>query len=228
MKAKFIQKVMAGALAMTLVIAPAVSVQASGTGGSGAIGTGGSQSSSTEAQVKKIVNEGSGGSVSSIAVIPAASSVAGVKTTVKGVYIATVVNGSAITTPLNTITSGYGLKAGEMPSARIYNMDAKKSPLAAAAFNSVAQSVGAVVGPCVNVEIGKLAKGKFSLLPSDGAEISISFGIPASFAQSGKTFAVACVRPGGAVSILEDTDNNPNTVTFNTTGGQGAYAIIKY
>lgn len=228
MKAKFIQKVMAGALAMTLVIAPAVSVQASSTGGSGAAGTGGSQSSSTVEKVEEIVSESTGGSVSSVAAIPNTSSVAGVKTTVKGVYIATSVNGSAITTALSTITSSYGLTAGETPSARIYNLDVKKSPLAAAALDSVAQSVGAVVGPYVNVEIGKLAGGKFSLLPSDGAEITVSFGIPSSFAQAGKTFAVACVRPGGAVSILEDTDSNPNTVTFNTTGGQGAYAIIRY
>ena len=73
-----------------------------------------------------------------------------------------------------------------------------------------------------------MSSGKFGLLPADGAEITVSFGIPASFAQSGKTFAVACVRPGGAVSILQDVDDNPNTVTFNTTGGQGAYAIIRY
>ena len=222
MKAKFIQKMMAGALAMTLVIAPAVSVQASSTGGAGAGGTGGSSSSSTEEQVEEIAG------VSSIAAIPTTSSVAGVRTTMKGVYIATVVNGSAITTPLSSIASGYGLTAGETPYARIYNMDVKKSPLAAAALNSVAQSVGADVGPYVNVELGKMSGGKFGLLPSDGAEISVSFGIPASFAQSGKTFAVACVRPGGAVSVLKDIDNNPNTVTFNTTGGQGAYAIIRY
>lgn len=222
MKAKFIQKVMAGALAMTLVIAPVVSVQASDTGGSGAGGTGGSSSSSTEEQVEEIAG------VSSIAAIPTTSSVAGVRTTMKGVYIATVVNGSVITTPLSSIASGYGLTSGETPYARIYNMDVKKSPLAAAALNSVAQSVGADVGPYVNVELGKMTKGKFGLLSSDGAEITVSFGIPASFAQSGKTFAVACVRPGGAVSILKDTDNNPNTVTFNTTGGQGAYAIIRY
>ena len=218
MKAKFIQKVMAGALAMTLVIAPAVSVQATGA----QEGTGASSSSSTEEQVEEITE------VSSIAAVPTTSSVAGVRTTMKGVYLATVVNGSVITTPLSTITAGYGLSAGETPYARIYNMDAKKSPLAAAALNSVAQSVGADVGPYVNVELGKMEGGKFGLLPSDGAEISVSFGIPASFAQSGKTFAVACVRPGGAVSILKDIDDNPNTVTFNTTGGQGAYAIIRY
>ena len=233
MKAKFIQKMMAGALDLTLVAAPAMSVHA--TGGSGS-GTGGSSAPSTEERVVEIVNEsieasnegGGGSSVSSVAAIPDSSSVAGVRSTVKGVYIATSVNGTAITTALSTISSSYGLGAGEVPSARIYNLDVKKSPLAAAALNSVAASVGATVGPYVNVEIGKLKGGKFSLLPADGAEITVSFGIPASFAQADKTFAVACVRPGGAVSILQDIDNNPNTVTFNTTGGQGAYAIIKY
>lgn len=235
MKAKFIQKMMAGALAMALVVAPAMSVHA--TPAAGGSGTGGSSSVSSEEKVVEIVNEsiavdesedGGGSSVSSVAAIPDSSSVAGIRTTVKGVYIATSVNGTAITTGLSTIVANYGLGAGEVPSARIYNLDVKKSPLAAAALNQVAQSVGAVVGPYVNVEIGKMKGGKFSLLPSDGAEITVSFGIPASFAQAGKTFAVACVRPGGAVCILQDIDNNPNTVTFNTTGGQGAYAIIKY
>ena len=30
------------------------------------------------------------------------------------------------------------------------------------------------------------------------------------------------------MTILEDVDTNPNTVTFDTTGGAGAYAMIKY
>ncbi len=234
MKAKFIQKMMAGALAMALVVTPAMSVHA--TPAAGGAGSGGSSSASSEKKVVEIVNEslaesdgeGGGSSVSSVSSIPVSSSVAGIKTTVKGVYLATSVNGTAIRTGLSTIVANYGLGAGEVPSARIYNLDVKKSPLAAAALNQAAESVGAVVGPYVNVEIGKVKGGKFSLLPSDGAEISVSFGIPASFAQAGKTFAVACVRPGGAVYILQDIDNNPNTVTFNTTGGQGAYAIIKY
>ena len=58
--------------------------------------------------------------------------------------------------------------------------------------------------------------------------IAVKIGVPKSFAQDGKTYAVICVRPGGAVSVLTDVDDNPNTVTFETTGGQGAYAIVKY
>ncbi len=227
MKAKFIQKIMAGALAVSLIATPSMSVLASNSSvGSGAAGGG------TEEKVIEIVNaaveESGNGSVSSIAEIPTTSSVAGTKTTLAGVYMATCVNGTAITTSVANIAANYGLTAGEKPYARIYNMDTKKSPLAAAAIDQAAASMGAVVGPYVNVELGKMSNGKFSLLPSDGAEITMKFGIPKSFAQDGKTFAVICVRPGGAVTILEDTDTNPNTVTFNTTGGQGAYAIIKY
>ena len=107
-------------------------------------------------------------------------------------------------------------------------MDVKKSPLAAAAINQAAEALGATVGPYINVELGFVKGGKFALLPADGAPITMSFGIPKSFIQAGKTYAVICVRPGGAVTVLPNTSTNPNVVTFATTGGQGAYAIIKY
>ena len=107
-------------------------------------------------------------------------------------------------------------------------MDAKKSSLTKAVIDDAAASIGATVGPCINIEIGMKSSGKFSLLPSDGEKIAVKIGVPKSFAQDGKTYAVICVRPGGAVSVLTDVDDNPNTVTFETTGGQGAYAIVKY
>ena len=135
---------------------------------------------------------------------------------------------SVPTTGLSTISTGYGLANGERPYARIYNMDAKKSYQAQACIDNAAASMGAVAGPAINVEIGKMASGKFSLLPADGAAISLKVGIPKNFAQSDKTFAVVAVRPGGAVSILQDTDTNPDTVTFDTTAGQAVYALIKY
>lgn len=241
MKAKFIQKMMAGALTAALIAAPSMNVFAtSDPVGSSDPVSGGSEASSesqpaltVEEEVVAIVNaaavsSGGGSGISSIAAIPATSTVAGVKSTVQGVYLATSVNGTAITSGLSNISSSYGLTAGEVPYARFSNMDVKKSSLAKAVIDQAAASLGATVGPCINIEIGKKSGGKFSLLASDGAEITIKVGIPKSFAQSGKTFAVVCVRPGGAVSVLEDTDPSPDTITFQTTGGQGAYAIIKY
>lgn len=236
MKAKFIQRMMASALAIALVAAPSISVLASGApgAGSGSPITGAASSVTAEEEVVAIINEsvgsneGGGSSVSSIAEIPVTNTVAGVKSTVQGVYIATSVNGTAITSGLAGIASSYGLASGEVPYARFSNMDVKKSNLAKAVIDNAAAALGATVGPCINIEIGKKAGGQFSLLSQDGEKITIKVGIPKSFAQDGKTFAMVCVRPGGAVTVLQDTDSDPNTITFDTTGGQGAYAIIKY
>ena len=172
-------------------------------------------------------NSGSGSSVT-VAQVPVTSSVGGVKSSLPGVYLATSVRGTAITSSLTSIADNYGLKNGERPYARIYNMDSKKSHLAQACIDDAAAAMGAVTGPAIHVEIGKMASGKFSLLPADGAEITLKVGVPKSFAQSDKTFAVVAVRPGGVVSVLTDTDTDPNTVTFDTTAGQGVYALIKY
>lgn len=234
MKASVVKRMMVAALTVTLTVAPSLGVLASGTGNQSVSGNSSSSSTSEEEAVVEAVNENlaaggdSGASVSSVAQIPTTSSVAGVKTSVAGVYLATSVNGCAVTTGLSAIAGNYGLAAGEKPYARFYNLEAKRSPLAKAAIDNAAASLNAVVGPYVNIELGKLSGGKYSLLPSDGAAIEVKLGVPKSFAQDGKKLAMICVRPGGAVSVLEDVDADPNTITFNTTGGQGAYAMIKY
>ncbi len=235
MKTKFIQKLMAGALTAALVTAPCMGVFASETqSGSNVPGILGNSASGVSQEVVAIVNESigssdeGGSSVNSIAEIPATSSVAGVTTSVRGVYLATSVNGVAVTTSAANIASSYNLGAGETPYVRVYNMNVKKSHLAAAVINQAAEALGAAVGPYINVELGYLKDGKFGLLSSDGAPITMSFGIPKSFVQDGKTYAVICVRPGGAVTVLPNTSTNPNVITFTTKGGQVAYAIIKY
>ena len=237
MKANIIKKLMIAVLAMTLTVTPTLGVMASGnqSGGSGNQTSGSSSSEKTkEEAVVEAVNENLEAaetgevSVSSVAEIPTTSTVAGVKTNVTGVYLATSVSGCAITTGLSTISGSYGLKADEKPYARFYNLEAKRSPLAKAAIDNAAVSLNAEVGPYVNIELGKLSSGKYSLLPSDGAAIEVKLGVPKAFAQNGKTIAMICVRPGGVVTVLEDIDTDPNTITFNTTGGQGAYAMIRY
>ena len=237
MKANIAKKVLLCTLTAALLVAPATGVLAAGSV-AGTKAVGGGDSGSSKSKVEEIIDSNSsaqsgqgsvsGGASSSVASVPATSSVAGVKSSLAGVYLASNVNGTAITTGLSTISDSYGLANGEKPYARIYNMDGKKSYLAQACIENAAASMGAVAGPAINVEIGKMASGKFSLLPADGAPISLKVGIPKSFAQSDKTFAVVAVRPGGVVSVLTDVDTDPNTVTFDTTAGQAVYALIKY
>lgn len=214
MKARIIKRMMTGVLAASLVMAPMMSVNAATT-----------VTGSTEDVVAEVTSSASS---ETVAEIPSTSTVAGTKTTVSGVYLATEVSGSAITTSVAAIKEGYALANNETPYAKFSNLDVKKSPLAKQAIDLAAASQGATVGPMLNVELGKMTAGKYSLLPSEGAAIRLSFGVPKNFAQADVTYAVVCVRAGGAVSILADLDSNPNTVTFDTTGGAGAYAIIKY
>lgn len=232
MKASIIKKMMTGALAVSLVMAPVMSVSAKTTTTpttpsvveeAVASGTSTTSSSSASSSTSSASNESS-----VVAEVPTTSSVAGVKTTVGGVYLASSVNGTAVTTGVSAIAQGYGLTGSERPYSKFSNLDPKKSPLAKAAIDAAAASQGATVGPMINVELGKMSAGKYSLLPSDGPAIRIAFGIPKNFVRSDATYAVVCVRAGGAVSILPDVDDNVNTITFDTTGGAGAYAIIRY
>lgn len=216
MKASIIKRMMTGVLTAALVMAPVMSVGATTTSGS------------TTSAADQIISTSTAGEVATVAEVPSTSAVAGVKSSVTGVYLATSVSGSVVSTSTAAIAEGYGLTGSEKPYAKFTNLDAKKSPLAKAAIDAAAASQGAVVGPMLNVELGKMAGGKYSLLPSDGAAIRLSFGIPKNFAQADKTYAVVVVRAGGVVSVLADVDTNPNTVTFDTTGGAGAYAIIRY
>ena len=216
MKARSIKRIMTSILVISLVMAPVITAAAT------------TKSGNSTSVVESIITSSTSGEVTSVAEVPSTSSVAGVESTVTGVYLATSVNGSAITTSIAAIAEGYGLRGDEKPYAKFFDLDAKKSPLAKQAIDLAASSLGAEVGPMLNIELGKMSAGKYSLLPSDGTPIRLSFGIPSNFTQAGKTYAVVCVRTGGAVTVLEDVDTNPFTVTFDTTGGAGAYAIIKY
>ncbi len=227
MKTSIIKKLMMGALAASLAMAPAMGVFASTTAplpGSDPAGP----DSSVTAIVAAAVAQSTDGAVTSVAEIPHISSVAGVQSTVSGVYLATSVSGTAVSTPVASIAQGYGLAAGERPYAKFSNMDPKKSYLAKQVIDMAAASRGAVVGPMLNIEFGKMSGGKYSLLPTDGPGIRVAIGLPGNFVQNGRTYAVVRVRTGGEVAILEDLDTNPSTVTFETTAGAGAYAIIRY
>lgn len=223
MRVSVMKKVLASVLTIALAAAP-MSAMASGSGSGNNGGNGGCCGGSTDA----VVAEVSDGTYTTVEAIPTTSSVAGVKTTCAGIYLATKVDGSIIVTAADTIAAGYGLTNGEKPFVKFYNFDSKKSTAAAAAIENAAASIGAEVGPIVNLEIGKMSNGKYSLLPMNGPAITAKLGIPGNFKKAGKTYAIIAVRPGGAVSVIADTDDNANTITFATTGGQGAYAIVCY
>lgn len=217
-KSKSLKRVLAAALALSLVMAPAMGVSAK-TGSTGSA----SESSS----------ESDGGTTYTPTATVAASSSVTVGgrylvSTVKGAYMSVKVPGTVVITDQNTLSAGYGLAPGEAPYVRVYDITAKNSPAAMASIDAVTGALGGTMVAAVNLELGKMAGGKFSLLAQGGAPISLVFGIPKASIKAGYAYAMVCVRPGGAFEILPDLDSDPNTVTFNTTGGLGAYAIVMY
>ena len=234
MKISVLKKLMVCALAVSLVMAPVIGASAttittpSQSVVVGAVNGYVSEASNTAAEEKPDVAAEVMTIAEAVAAIPTSSSVGGVQSAISGAYCATSVDGIAVTTELTSLIQGYGLASNEKPYAMVWDLDPKKSNLAKQAIHLAAATQGAEVGPMLNIELGKKLGGKYSLLSSNGPTIRLSVGVPANFAQDGKTFAVVRVQSGGVVTILKDVDNDPNTVTFDTTGGAGAYAIIKY
>ena len=228
MKSKSLKKALAAMLALSLVMAPVMGVSAApGTSGNDATGkvtTTTNSNASTESNTSV--------SAAEAVVIPATSSVkVGGKvlvTTIKGAYMSKTIPGTVVATDKATLAAGYGLAPGEQPYVRVYDISEAKSPAAMTSINAAAGAVGGTVVATVNVELGKLAGGKFSLLEQGGAPITMAFGIPKNAVKPGYAYAMICVRPVGVIEFLPDLDAGPNTVTFRTTGGLDENAMIMY
>ena len=210
------KRILAVVLAATMVMASALTASATTTttSTSGAGSCGSSSSSSESATVAP----------AEVKAANVAVKVAGldVKTTIAGGYAAKTVEGVAVTTPMADVKAQLGLKAGQTPYVIVYDTDAKKSHLAMDCVNAVAESIGATFVAAINVDLGAKENGKFVSL-KDGS-IAMVVGIPN--VDVTKTYSMVCVQPGGVITILDDLDTNPKTVTFAVKAGLGTYAIV--
>ena len=151
-----------------------------------------------------------------------------ITTTIKGAYLAKTINGFAVTTGAQDVVASYALKAGQTPYILVMDTDAKKSNNAMASLTAAAAALGAEMGPVINIDLGYRDHNMFYTLPTDGAKVAMTLGIPADFAQADATYAVIVVRYGGAIEVLEDLDADPATVSFETSAGLGCYAVVRY
>lgn len=208
------KRILAVVLAATMVMASALTVCATTTSTSGAGAANSSSSSSESATVAPAEVKAAG----------AAMKIAGtdVKTTIAGGYAAKKVEGVAVTTPMADVKANLGLSAGQTPYVVVYDTDAKKSHLAMDCVNAAAESLGADFVAAINVDLGAKENGKFVSLAN--GSIAMVVGIPK--VDVTKTYYMVCVQPGGVVTILEDQDTNPETVTFAVQAGLGTYAIV--
>lgn len=227
MNVKFTKRILSGALAVALLMAPGMGVFASNNAGGS--NNPGSISGNT---VPGLDNQGSSTAGSTATVetfkqVQPTSTVAGVKSTVNGAYLLQKGVAVAVTTPSANISQAFGLGVGETPYVKALDMDVKKSNLAKASLDMAAAAFGGNNVGYIQMEIGKMTNGEYSLLPAEG-KVSISFSIPAAAQSAGARYAVIRVVEGGAFTLLENTSTTPGVVSFTTTGGAAAYAIVKF
>ncbi len=138
-----------------------------------------------------------------------------------GLYFLDDIKGIAYSPVTEDRTTCYGIA---------YETDSTKSPAAIATANEVAQSVNAVVGPSINFQYGKVVGDQISQ-SSEGVEGTMMMGLDPTFAGEGDRVAVIAIYPGGETKILEDTDDDPTTVSVNVPATDSSlvmYSIIKY
>ncbi len=204
-----LKKMLAATLAATMVLSSAMTVSA----GYYYSSSGESESSSTVAEDVQVAD----------APITVAGST--VKTSIAGAYAAKSVQGTAVITPLAEVKASLGLKNGQVPAITIYDTDPLKSTKAMDCINAAvkAMGAGAEVLTSLNIDLGAKENGKWVEL-EDGS-VAMAAGLPKD-ADLTKTYSVICVQPGGIITILEDLDTNPATVTFEVQAGIGTYAIV--
>lgn len=157
--------------------------------------------------------------------------VEGIDSTIKGTYITRATRGIAVVTSKDALRDMYNVPkyCGKDFWFKFYDVDSKKAPQSIALINKTAADLGCQVGPTVNIELGVTDYDKnFTLLPSDGGPVRMIIGIPNGFFDRSKNYAMIAVRDGGELAVYPDLDTNPWSVTFDTTGGAGTYAIVRY
>ena len=200
---KTMKRTLATVLAVVTVMAPAMSISATTV----------NNTAKAEATVETVV--------------ATPSTVGGVKSTVAGFYNVKSLGGVAVATPVATLKTAAGLKAGETPRITAYDLTAKKNPASSAVLNAIAASQNATVISALELDFTKASAGKIVALGSN-LNIEMRMQLPKSAVVPGANYAVAYVAPGGAFAILPAVVNESGVLAFYAKGGQGAYAVIRY
>lgn len=230
MKTRSSKKILAVLLAAAMTMSSSFMVcAADGSGGSGT-DAGPSQSTTTSSSSN---SSSSSSDTSSAPVVhtedvrtaDAVISIAGtsVRTSIAGAYAAKSVQGIAVTTSLNDVVARLGLGSGQKPYVMLFDTDPVKSNKAMDCVNAAASALGGTVVTTLNIQLGAKQGGRFITL-SDGS-VNMVAGLPKS-ADTTKTYSIVCVQGGGIISIFDDLDTNPQTVTFEVAAGLGTYALV--
>ena len=152
---------------------------------------------------------------------PLHKSVAGTKTQMEGFYLVNKVDGVALIPTAGQPAGAY---------VKVMDTDKDASKAAVAVATQAAAGLGGTVGPCINVDYGKIVKEEF-VETTEGSQGILYIGIPGDFRQDGARYAVAAVYSGGGCRVYENSSTNPIAVAVTVDQAMSAkvmYALIKY
>ena len=213
MTMKFIKKMLAVTLAATMMVAPALTVCATTEPSAPASSTPAEEPNPFKDAVSATTPQSLGGQtlksdVPGTIVVPAKSNLQGM-----------VLRQSAA-----TIAAAGGLGKGERPNFTAYVLSRAKSKAVYASIDGAAASMGATVLDAFNANLAKTGNGKRTNLSADVA-VPMTIGVKNA---NGRTLALVKVVGGGQTTVLQDQDDNPDTITAPISGGDAAYAVIAY
>lgn len=153
-----------------------------------------------------------------------------VQSTIAGQYRASSVAGAVVVTPLAEVNTAVGVVNGEKAYAKIGDSlcgaDSKASMegMVAILNNS---TPGVIAGPMLDIWMGKTSMaGVYTNVTKTLQPVKFTIGIPQSFKTEGYDMALIRVQEGGKVTVIADTDNDPNTITF-ATDEFGTFTLVK-
>ncbi len=150
------------------------------------------------------------------------------ESTVGGVYAANSVNGIAVTTEYAAVASAAGLSAEQIAAGtnvRFYFCDSYNKA-AKEMLRGVAESSGKQVAAYLNADLYTISKaGAVTSVRQTSDSVNLVFGIPNTFVGEGHAFSLILIKPNGETAVLNDLDNDPNTITVETQFF-GAYVLV--
>lgn len=132
------------------------------------------------------------------------------------------VSGIAVRGTAAQIKQKAGLAGNESPIVRAYSVERKKSPAVYKSFDAAASIVGGKLVGGINVDLGKVAEGKYSKLPR---EVSVPATIGINNYDPKLNYYVAKVVSGGAIELIPVTVEK-GMATVDITGGLAGYGLI--
>lgn len=135
--------------------------------------------------------------------------------TIDGIYQVTDIAGVAVTTPKEQVETAAGITAGD-GKVKFYVCN-NRNQAVRTALEEAAASNGKQALTTFNLDLYAISMaGQVNKIYNTASKVKVVIGIPDKYKKSDGSYAVGIIGRDGTFHILEDLDNDPNTITIET------------